>query len=75
MPATLALACAKGLEADVANAAYFLSRISVLPKRGEDMMLWRKRLFALMARNAASPVRYFDLPEERVVSLGATIPI
>ena len=38
-------------------------------------MMWRKRLFALMARNAASPVRYFDLPEERVVSLGATIPI
>jgi len=75
VPATLELACKQGLKADVEEAAYFLSRTSVLPKRGEDMAMWRKRLFALMNRNAASPVRYFDLPEERVIALGATIPI
>jgi len=73
VPATLRLAAGKGLEGDVENPAYFLSRISILPKRGEDMAMWRKRLFAFMSRNAASPVRYFNLPEERVISMGATI--
>jgi KUP system potassium uptake protein len=75
VPAALELAVGQGLKADVGEATYFLSRTSVLPKRGEDMAMWRKRLFALMNRNAASPVRYFGLPEERVVSLGATIPV
>jgi KUP system potassium uptake protein len=73
VPATLRLAAEQGLEGDVHDPAYFLSRISILPKRGEDMVMWRKRLFAFMVRNAASPVRYFNLPEERVVSMGTTI--
>ncbi len=73
VPATLRLAAGKGLEGDLENPAYFLSRISILPKRGEDMAMWRKRLFAFMSRNAASPVRYFNLPEERVISMGTTI--
>jgi KUP system potassium uptake protein len=75
VPATLELACKAGLEADVAGAAYFLSRASVLPKRGGDLAMWRKRLFALMNRNAASPVRYFNLPDDRVIVLGGTIPV
>jgi KUP system potassium uptake protein len=75
VPATLRLAAERGLRADVENPAYFLSRTSILPKRGGDMALWRKRLFTTMSRNAASPVRYFGLPEERVVSLGSTITV
>ena len=37
------------------------------------MPAWRKRLFVAMARNAASPVEYFNLPPERVVTLGSRL--
>ena len=36
---------------------------------------WRKRLFVAMARNAASPVEYFELPRDRTISLGSTIEL
>ncbi len=37
------------------------------------MPLWRKKLFALMARNAQSATTFFQLPPNRVVELGAQI--
>ena len=37
--------------------------------------MWRKRLFAAVARNAASPVTYFGLPPERTVQIGSEIPL
>ncbi len=37
------------------------------------MMRWRKRLFALMARNIGSVADFFGLPPNRVVELGARI--
>jgi KUP system potassium uptake protein len=36
---------------------------------------WRKRLFVAMSRNAASPVSYFGLPEDRVVALGSNVDV
>ena len=36
---------------------------------------WRKPLFLGMARNAANPVDYFNLPRERTVLLGSTIEL
>ncbi len=43
--------------------------ISGLP----GMSLWRKKLFAVMSRNAQSPTAFFQLPPNRVVELGAQI--
>jgi KUP system potassium uptake protein len=37
------------------------------------MARWRKKLFVLMSRNAQSAVRFFGLPSNRVVELGAQI--
>ena len=55
------------------HATYFLSQITIVPVRGQGMAWWRKRLFVAMARNAASPTDYFNLPAERVVTLGSRI--
>jgi KUP system potassium uptake protein len=55
------------------HATYFLSQMTILPNGNSDMPPWRKVLFMAMARNAASPVGYFNLPPERVVSLGAQV--
>jgi KUP system potassium uptake protein len=75
VPRLLELAAEAGLERelDVENAVYFLSQISIAPTGAPGMAAWRKRLFVVMARNAASPVDYFHLPRERTVSLGSTI--
>jgi KUP system potassium uptake protein len=39
------------------------------------MAVWRKRLFVGLSRNAASPVEYFGLPEDRVISLGSRVDL
>ena len=76
---TSALALARrtppGLEVDFNpyHATYFLSQITIVPVRGQGMAWRRKKLFVAMARNAASPADYFDLPAERVVTLGSRL--
>ncbi len=55
------------------DAYYFLSRISLNRGPAPTMRPWRKRLFLVLAHNAASPTGYFHLPEERTLSVGATV--
>ena len=38
-----------------------------------SMNIFRKKLFAVMARNARSATQYFQLPPNRVVELGTQI--
>jgi KUP system potassium uptake protein len=55
------------------HATYYLSQMNIVPTNNGGMAPWRKSLFMAMARNAASPVGYFNLPPERVVALGAQV--
>jgi KUP system potassium uptake protein len=77
VPRTLALACEAGLEAEVDpdTAVYFLSQVSIVPIRTPGISAWRKRLFIAMSRNAASPVEYFHLPDDRTVTIGSQIEL
>jgi KUP system potassium uptake protein len=75
LQAALRLAAERGLPCDVDEASWFLSRITVHPTRTAGMARWRKRLFTLVSRNAASPAEHFRLPEDRVVSLGGAIDL
>jgi len=75
VPAALRLACRQGLEADVESASFFLSRITIEITKARGMARWRKQLFKGISRNSASPVDYFGLPEDRVVSLGSSIEV
>ena len=54
----------KQLEGDVnlENVSYFISRASISITDDPCMARWRKKLFAAIARNAANPVGYFNLP-------------
>jgi KUP system potassium uptake protein len=74
VPRMLRLA-AERLERDVdfRRVSHFLSRITIVPVGGDDMAMWRKKLFIAIARNAASPVPYFSLPDERTVVVGEHI--
>ena len=37
------------------------------------MSVWRKNLFIMMARNAASPIDHFGLPGDRTVVMGSHV--
>jgi KUP system potassium uptake protein len=76
VPATLRMA-ADRLERcrNLETASYFLSRINIVATDAPGMAMWRKKLFVVIARNAASPVPYFCLPDDRTVVLGSNIDL
>jgi len=67
----------QGLEFDLMQTSFFLSRETVVPVIGVagGMALWRERIFATMARNAGSAVEYFNIPPNRVIELGTQVQI
>jgi KUP system potassium uptake protein len=78
VPEALRLAAEGDLEreVDLDNASYFLSKITIV--RSEDrpgMSRWREKLFVAMTRTSASPVEYFGLPPDRIVTMGAHIEL
>jgi KUP system potassium uptake protein len=78
VPAMLTLAVRQGLlerSIDLEQASYFLSQITIVPTRGRGIDPWRKRLFLALARNAANPVVYFRLPDERTVTVGERVAL
>jgi KUP system potassium uptake protein len=77
VPALLRLAAEAGLErkVDLDNPSYYLSQITIVPTKQPGLAGWRKRLFVAISRNAASPVDYFGLPGNRVVTMGSHIDL
>jgi KUP system potassium uptake protein len=55
------------------ETTYYLGREQLIPVGSSGLSSWRKRLFAIMSRNARSATQYFGIPPNRVVELGAQI--
>jgi KUP system potassium uptake protein len=68
---------ALGLEFDLMQTSFFLSRQQVVPASGgiSSMARWRERMFATMARNAGNVTDYFNIPTNRVIELGTRVEI
>jgi KUP system potassium uptake protein len=76
VPALLARLSEKGLIIAPMETTYFLSRETLITtRRPSGMTVWREKIFASMMRNAESAARYFRLPANRVVELGAQIEL
>lgn len=74
VPALMERAAERGLPAPPMDTTYFLGRETlIVTRRPSGMMQWREKLFASMMRNAESAARFFRLPPNRVVELGAQI--
>ncbi len=72
----LELCGALGLDFNLMETSFFLSREKLVPVAGAPgMALWRDRVFAAMARNAGSLTDYFNIPTNRVVELGTRVEI
>ncbi|MFA5488090.1 MAG: potassium transporter Kup [Candidimonas sp.] len=53
------------------QVSYFLSRQTVIVVNKRPLLrAWRRRLFALMARNASRSTRFYKIPPNRVVEMG-----
>jgi KUP system potassium uptake protein len=70
-----ALCRAQGLAIDPFSTTFMLGRETLLPSGRSRMARWRKRLYAVLARNAPSATAYFELPPNRVIELGAQIEL
>ena len=68
---------ALGLEFEMMETSFFLSRQQVVPAAGgpSNMWRWRERMFAAMARNAGNITDYFNIPTNRVIELGTRVEI
>ena len=75
VPALLETCARHGLVVDADKTTFFLSRETVIPRRGPGLQPWRRRLFATMSRNAQSAAAFFRLPPNRVVELGMQVEI
>jgi KUP system potassium uptake protein len=75
LPAALELASRQGMEFNLLETSFFLSRQTLVPTPSPGMALWREKLFAAMSRNAASATVFFKIPTNRVVELGTRIEL
>ncbi len=75
IPSALELCAAQGLEFNMMDTSFFLSRETLIPTEKPGMALWREKLFVSMARNAGSVSTYFQIPTNRVIELGTQVEL
>jgi KUP system potassium uptake protein len=79
LPAALRQAQDEGLlrppPADLDGASYFLSRGSIRRTAAPGMAPWRKTLFIGLAKGAANPAAYFNLPPDSTVTMGSDVEV
>ena len=69
----------QGVRSRPLETSYYLGREQLIARHkawkrdGLSMNIWRKRLFAVMAKNSRSAAEFFQLPPNRVVELGTQI--
>ncbi len=71
----IALANHLGLNFKPEAISFFMSREIIVTGIKSEMVLWRKKLFALMARNALSATAYYNLPAGQVIEIGLLVQI
>jgi KUP system potassium uptake protein len=69
------LADLQGFHIEPDESTFFLGREIVLATRKRGMAIWREKLFAVMGKNAQSPVVFFKLPAKQVLEVGVQIEI
>ncbi len=73
IPQALTLCRTHGLDINLFETSYFLSRETVVPTAQGKMVRWRERLFETLSRNAASVVDLFRIPSNSVIELGTRV--
>jgi KUP system potassium uptake protein len=72
---SLAVLRRRGYKFDIMTTSFYLGRRKLLLDPKSPMPVWQRKLFIMLAENAADPSDYFRLPGNRVVELGAQVSI
>ena len=67
-----------GVDLNPTQVSYFLGRETLIPAKKANlkgMAVWRENLFAWMSKNSTPATRYFRIPPNRVVEMGAQIEL
>jgi KUP system potassium uptake protein len=75
IPAALELCQQAGLEYNLMETSFFITRQTVISTVGSGMAHWREVMFATMQRNARDAADYFRVPTNRVIELGTQVEI
>jgi KUP system potassium uptake protein len=75
VPELLSRITIDGSPVDSKHATYVLSRETLIAGFRSGMWMWRKRLFATLARNALPATAFFGLPPNQVVEIGTQIEL
>jgi KUP system potassium uptake protein len=60
---------------NLARTSFYFGRETILPTGRGRMARWRKKLFAIMSRNATPATAFFGIPPNRVVELGTQVAL
>ena len=71
----LELANREGLGVELEDASYFVDHVSLAQTGHTPMAKWRKRLFAILYQNSTPAARYYRVPPDRVLEIGAYVEI
>ncbi len=75
VPYVLALAREQGLDFELDEVVFFVGRESIVAHRRPVMSFWREAVFAFLSRNAMDATRFFKIPPEQVVEIGAQVEL
>ena len=75
IPLSLQHCESKGLDFDMMDTTFFISRETVVASDRPGMPLWRDKLFVFLVRNASPATAYFRIPGNRLIELGTQIEI
>jgi len=75
VPSALEAARPFGLAIDVPNTTFFLGHETLVPSDPPVLGKWRTWLYMRLASAALSPARFYRLPPNRVVEMGAQVTI
>jgi KUP system potassium uptake protein len=73
--ATLRLAEEKGVPYQPEETLYVVGRENPVITRSSGMPMWRKRLFAILGRNAQMAAAHFGVPPHRLLEIGTQVRI
>lgn len=75
LPEALTFCRTQGLEIDLSQTSFFLTREHMISATTHGVATWRERLFIRMAMNAENAMRFWHIPPERVVELGLMVAL
>ena len=64
-----------GIECDMMETSFFVSRETLIASVAPGMALWRERLFVAMSKMAVKATDFFHIPTNRVVELGTQVEL